>query len=121
MAADITEITGTQPLFKRGDNVAIINRTLGGRYLVEGRAKIVRQLDVEGRYLVRFDDGDLVERCVDPAAQADPYEIVRRLNGLPPCFRADRRCPCVEACSTVRCCADDPGFERALEALAAFG
>jgi hypothetical protein len=32
------------------------------------------------RYRVRFPDGDLVERVVDPKAQADPYAYVRTLN-----------------------------------------
>jgi hypothetical protein len=34
----------------------------------------------DDRYLVRFPDGDLVERFVDPKAQADPYAYVRTPN-----------------------------------------
>jgi len=66
-------------LFKPRQRVCIINCTLGGRFLVEGRARIVRPLG-DDRYLVRFPDGDLVERFVDPKAQADPYAYVRTLN-----------------------------------------
>jgi hypothetical protein len=65
--------------FKPRQRVWIINCTLGGRFLVEGRARIVRHLG-DCRYLVRFPDGDLVERFVDPKAQADPYAYVRTLN-----------------------------------------
>jgi hypothetical protein len=65
--------------FKSRQRVWIINCTLGGRFLVEGRARIVRRLGND-RYLVRFPDGDLVERVVDPKAQADPYAYVRTLN-----------------------------------------
>jgi hypothetical protein len=65
--------------FKPRQRVWIINCTLGGRFLVEGRARIVRRLS-DNRYLVRFPDGDLVERLVDPQAQADPYAFVRTLN-----------------------------------------
>ena len=66
-------------LFKPRQRVWIINCTLGGRFLVEGRARVVRHLG-DDRYLVRFPDGDLVERCVDPKAQADPYASVRTRN-----------------------------------------
>jgi hypothetical protein len=65
--------------FKPRQRVWIINCTLGGRFLVEGRARIVRRLG-EDRYLVRFPDGELVERFVDPKAQADPHAFVRTLN-----------------------------------------
>jgi hypothetical protein len=64
---------------KPGQQVWIINCTLGGRDLVEGRARVVRHLG-DDRYLVRFPDGDQVERFVDPKAQADPYAYVRTLN-----------------------------------------
>jgi hypothetical protein len=62
--------------FKPRQRVWIINCTLGGRFLVEGRARVARHLG-DNRYLVRFPDGELVERCVDPKAQADPYAYVR--------------------------------------------
>lgn len=65
--------------FKPGQQVWIINRTLGGRFLVEGRARVMRHLGND-RYLVRFPDGYLVERFVDPNAQADPYDYVRTRN-----------------------------------------
>jgi hypothetical protein len=65
--------------FEPGQRVWIINRTLGGRYLVEGRARVVRHLG-DDCYVVRFPDGDLVERILDPQGQADPYAHVRTLN-----------------------------------------
>jgi hypothetical protein len=65
--------------FKPGQQVWIINCTLGGRFLVEGRARVMRHLG-DDRYLVRFLDGDLVERFVDANAQVDPYAYVRKLN-----------------------------------------
>lgn len=65
---------------RRGEQAfADINCTLGGRFLVEGRSWVVRHLG-EDRYLVRFPDGELIERFVDPKAQADPYAYVRTLN-----------------------------------------
>jgi hypothetical protein len=66
-------------LFKPRQRVWIINCTHGGRFLVEGRARVVCRLD-DDRYFVRFADGDLVERFVDSKAQADPYAYVRTLN-----------------------------------------
>jgi hypothetical protein len=39
----------------------------------------VRQLGND-RYLIRFPDGDLVERFIDPKAQVDPYAYVRTRN-----------------------------------------
>jgi hypothetical protein len=66
-------------LFKPRQRVWIINCTLGGRFLVEGRARVVRRLG-DDRYLLRFPDGDLVERSVNPEAQANPYASVRILN-----------------------------------------
>ena len=65
--------------FKPRQRVWIINCTLGGRFLVEGRSWVVRHLG-EDRYLVRFPDGELIERFVDPKAQADPYAYVRTLE-----------------------------------------
>jgi hypothetical protein len=47
--------------FKPRQRVWIINCTLGGRFLVKGRARIVRALG-KNRYLVRFPDGELVGR-----------------------------------------------------------
>lgn len=69
--------------FRKGDIVNIINMTMGGRFLVEGRARIVRSVrDVDGQYVVRF-EGDFgnVERFVDPQAQGeDVASYVERLN-----------------------------------------
>lgn len=68
--------------FKKGDKVAIINSTMGGKFIVEGYALIVRPVrDVDSQYLVNFGDGSgSLERFVDPAAQDDPQGFVVRLN-----------------------------------------
>jgi len=62
------------------ETVVIINKTPSGRFIIEGRAKVIRHLD-EDRYLVRFGDGSTVERYVDPQAQSDPEGYIERLNG----------------------------------------
>lgn len=67
--------------FSKGERVAIINRTYVGRFIVEGFALIVRQIEPnEARYMVRFDNGDTVERFVDPMAQANPQAMCDSLN-----------------------------------------
>jgi hypothetical protein len=58
-------------------DLPVINCTLGGRFLVEGRARIVRRLGND-RYLVRFPDGDLVDRFVDPKRRPIPTPICGR-------------------------------------------
>jgi len=65
--------------FKRGDKVAIINRTLGGRFIVESTSAVVLKKAYADMYAVRI-DGDTVARFIDPAAQADPHAFVAQLN-----------------------------------------
>jgi hypothetical protein len=68
--------------FRKGQKVYIINSTMGGTFIVEGQATIVRRiLDVDSQYLVDFGDGfGPVERFVDPLAQDNPAEFVAHLN-----------------------------------------
>jgi len=76
--------------FKIGDVVTVINRAKGMRgatgFLIEGRATILRLLDADEYYKVRFVDDEqrlgrrAFDRFVDPAAQADPRGFVQRLN-----------------------------------------
>lgn len=75
--------------FKRGDLVTIFNCTYGGKFIIEGAAKIVRPVkDVDEQYVVQFlseksglpNLGEKYERFVDPAGQADPYAYVKQLN-----------------------------------------
>lgn len=68
--------------FTKGQKVNIINATLGGRFIVEGVAKIVRPVrGMDSQYVVDFGDGyGPVERFVDPQAQADAAAFVERLN-----------------------------------------
>lgn len=69
--------------FKRGDVVTIFNRSGGGRFIVEGQARIMGpavECDPETSYRVMFPDGDIVERYVDPAGQKDPQGYAHQLN-----------------------------------------
>lgn len=56
--------TPTHPL-KFGDSVQIMNTTMGGKVIVEGFGKILRATSVDDRYVVRFENGDEVERFVE--------------------------------------------------------
>lgn len=53
--------TSTHPL-KKGERVSILNTTFGGQLITEGIATIVAAADADDRYLVRFENGDVVER-----------------------------------------------------------
>lgn len=68
--------------FAKGQSVNIINATMGGRFIVEGVAKIVKPVrGVDSQYVVDFGDGyGPVERFVDPLAQDDAAAFVERLN-----------------------------------------
>ncbi len=67
--------------YKRGDRVAILTAALDGRIVVEGHATIVRRdPDCIDRYMVRFADGEVCSRFVDPAAQIDPEAFAAVLN-----------------------------------------
>jgi hypothetical protein len=69
-------------MFKTGSKVAVINQTLGGRFIVEAKdAVVVRQEGDEDHYAVRI-KGELVTRFLDKAAQSDPEAFVARLNAL---------------------------------------
>lgn len=65
--------------FQPGQRVTVINRTLGGKYVVEGEALIVHHLE-DNRYMVQFESGRKYERFVDPAAQDDPEGYCEILN-----------------------------------------
>lgn len=77
--------------FKCGDVVSIFNCTMGGRFIIEGRATIVGIVeDVDEQYRVRFHGtdkttrdaplGDVYERFVDPDGQSNPTGHIARLN-----------------------------------------
>ena len=63
--------------------VNVINRKLSGRFVLEGRARLVRDLG-DGVAVVDFEDGyGRVERFVDPAAQGDDLDAyLQRLNSV---------------------------------------
>ena len=67
---------------KRGQRVAIINQTIGGKFVLEGYAKILcRVLGVDEQYRVQFEsDKSVWGRFVDPAAQENPAAFIDRLN-----------------------------------------
>lgn len=62
---------------KAGDVVNVINMTLGGRYMFEGKATVTKILD-DGNAVVRFQgspDDAPVERYIDPMAQGNAQEL----------------------------------------------
>lgn len=78
-AADLSDVAllGHRP----GDQVAVLNSTGSGRFIVEGEAVVLRVQSADARlYLVQFADGCVCERFVDPAAQLDPHAYVAALN-----------------------------------------
>ena len=72
--------------FKPGDIVNVLNANYSGKIIFEGKAKIVRKSDVDGRYIVEFTGPDemCVEyiRFIDPLAQDDDtlQEFIDKLN-----------------------------------------
>lgn len=71
--------------FELGEVVQIINRTMGGKYFLEGTATIVRALHNEDTYLVQFHrsgvaEGKAYQRYVDPNAQNDIEAYIEKLN-----------------------------------------
>ncbi len=68
--------------FKKGSKVTVINRTMSGKFYVEGRAEIVSRInDSDEYYKVRFERRlDTLERFVDPQAQDDCAAFVEQLN-----------------------------------------
>ena len=54
--------------YSPGDVVTVHNTTLSGRAIVEGQATIVRRLDVENQYEVRFhsEPTETYDRFVNP-------------------------------------------------------
>jgi hypothetical protein len=69
--------------FDINDKVTVFNCTLGGRFIIEGKATIKGYTsDVDEQYFVKFDgERGLVSRFVDPAGQDNPEAFVARLNG----------------------------------------
>lgn len=65
---------------KPGGRVAIVGARHDGYLFVEGYAVVLRRGEIDDRWRVRFEDGDVVERYVDPEAQADPQGYVARIN-----------------------------------------
>ncbi len=67
---------------KRGDRVVILTTTIGGRFVIEGYARVIRQHPSPAQYYrVRFEaSGDVVDRFVDFEAQTDPEAYVQRMN-----------------------------------------
>lgn len=68
--------------FRKGQRVAIINQTLGGRFVLEGFATLQQRMDRAGTcWNVRFEgDSGIYQRFVDPAAQSNPVAFVASLN-----------------------------------------
>lgn len=72
--------------FAKGDKVAIINSTLGGRFMVESHgAIVVKPIKHSDEYYTvkivnRHGETETVDRFIDTSAQADPQAFVDRLN-----------------------------------------
>lgn len=57
--------------FYPGGRVKIYNQKLDGKEFFEGLATVISGIDgQEGRYVVRFDNGELVNRFIDPSKQS---------------------------------------------------
>ncbi len=59
---------------KRRRFARIINTTFGGEQVIEGVAELIRPRG-RGRWLVRFRNGDEVERAIDPFNELRPDEL----------------------------------------------
>lgn len=59
--------------FNQGDRVAIFNSKMSGEPIYEGSATVVRRLEADNQYMVRFEDGTVVERfaMAKPGNEAD--------------------------------------------------
>lgn len=70
-----------QHTYDKGDRVAIVNRTMSGKFIVEGYASVTSRADATEHYKVRF-TGDRASylRFVNLEAQEDPYKYVAELN-----------------------------------------
>ncbi len=72
---------------KPGDTVTIFRQLLGGRFCVEGRAKLVKPSDwSEDHWVVKFIGEGFskrkVTRFVDQNGQDNPHEHVREMNRI---------------------------------------
>lgn len=70
--------------FEKGQIVNVLNCTLSGKYILEGRAKIIRRCaSVDDEYSVDFLDGyGPAQRYIDPLAQNENVsEYIDYLNG----------------------------------------
>lgn len=68
---------------KVGDTVWIFNQSHGGTFVVEGQAKLLKPVMEDVHYWrVEFENGERVERFVDPTGQADPHAHADYLNTL---------------------------------------
>jgi hypothetical protein len=72
---------------KPGDTVTIFRQLLGGRFCIEGRAKLVKPSDwSEDHWVVKFIDEGFskrqVTRFVDQNGQYNPHEHVREMNRI---------------------------------------
>ena len=66
--------------YKKNDEVWIINCTMSGKFIIEGKARVISNSHDQG-YNVRFDGDDSnVVRFIDDNAQKDPEAWVKILN-----------------------------------------
>ena len=73
--------------FQRDDVVTVFNQTMSGKFIIEGKATIVRPIDdVDEQYIVKMPSSDgyneHLQRFVDPAGQGDPEAHLDELNSI---------------------------------------
>lgn len=71
--------------FQRDEVVVVFNQTLSGKFIIEGKATIVRPIeDFDEQYIVKMPSSDgyyeHLQRFVDPAGQVDPEAHLDELN-----------------------------------------
>jgi hypothetical protein len=68
--------------FKVGDRITVFNRTLGGKFIIEGNAEITKvHSEREDYYQVRFlRELSQYHRYVDPNGQENPLAYLEMLN-----------------------------------------
>ena len=66
---------------KIGQTVVIVNRSMSGRYMIEGRATLVQPTSQPEHWYVQFiGEQDTYRRYIDMAAQDNPDAYIAMLN-----------------------------------------
>ena len=76
----------------KGDVVTVFGCTFGGKFVIEGRATVLKRIpDIDEQYKIRFHGrdgepslGEEYERFIDPAGQTNPQAHLAALNRSAP-------------------------------------